>query len=170
MALKLRSSRRAFWALRWSSGCWNRACRVKGADRLMEVKIPHIHCLFFTASLVASEATMDSLRTSFLKTIAKAEGMRYCASSSVTACPKMRAHITSREIVPTGRIFYPLFLHAWQVPNIVIKGALAVPYGGVLALMDWLGISDVASPMRHFCAHAEESLQLLCGRLERQYG
>lgn len=30
----------------------------------MEVKIPHIHCLFFTASLFASEATMDSLSAS----------------------------------------------------------------------------------------------------------
>lgn len=42
--------------------------------------------------------------------------------------------------------------------------------GGVLALMDWLGVSNVASQMRHFCAHPEEALQLLCGRLIRQNG
>ena len=39
--------------------------------------------------------------------------------------------------------------------------ALAALNGGVLALMDWLQVPNVASQMRHFCAHAGEALQLL---------
>lgn len=38
---------------------------------------------------------------------------------------------------------------------------LAALNGGILALMDWLGVTNVASQMRHFCAHHEEVLQLL---------
>ena len=45
--------------------------------------------------------------------------------------------------------------------------ALAALNGGVLALMDWLQVSNVASQMRHLCAHPEEALQLLCGKLLR---
>jgi len=51
-----------------------------------------------------------------------------------------------------------------------VKGApqaLAALNGGILALMDWLGVSNVASQMRHFCAHPHEALQLLLGRLSR---
>ncbi len=43
--------------------------------------------------------------------------------------------------------------------------ALAALNGGVLALMDWLHVKNVASAMRHFCAHPREALQLLCGKL-----
>ena len=51
-----------------------------------------------------------------------------------------------------------------------VKGApqaLAALNGGILALMDWLGVSNVASQMRHFCAHPHEALPLLLGRLSR---
>jgi predicted transposase YbfD/YdcC len=51
-----------------------------------------------------------------------------------------------------------------------VKGApqtLAALNGGVLAFMDWLGVSNVASQMRHFCAYPQEVLQLLCGKLSR---
>lgn len=48
--------------------------------------------------------------------------------------------------------------------------ALAALNGGVLALMDWLHVPNVASQMRHFCAHPGEALQLLCGTLLREYG
>lgn len=51
-----------------------------------------------------------------------------------------------------------------------VKGAplaLAALNGGVLALMDWLRVTNVASQMRHFCAHPSEALQLLLGRLSR---
>ena len=43
--------------------------------------------------------------------------------------------------------------------------ALAALNGGVLALMDWLQVRNVASAMRHFCAHPLEALHLLCGEL-----
>jgi hypothetical protein len=45
--------------------------------------------------------------------------------------------------------------------------ALAALNGGVLAVMDWLQVSNVASQMRHFCAHPGNALQLLCGKLLR---
>ena len=45
--------------------------------------------------------------------------------------------------------------------------ALAALNGGVLALMDWLQVPNVASQMRHFCAHPEDALQLLCCKLLR---
>jgi predicted transposase YbfD/YdcC len=45
--------------------------------------------------------------------------------------------------------------------------ALAALNGGVLALMDWLQVSNVASQMRHFCARPGEALQLLYGKLLR---
>jgi hypothetical protein len=51
-----------------------------------------------------------------------------------------------------------------------IKGApqvLAALNGGVLALMDWLGVTNVTSQMRHFCAHPRHALQLLLGKLSR---
>jgi hypothetical protein len=40
----------------------------------------------------------------------------------------------------------------------------------VLALMDWLGVRNVASYMRHFDAHPLDALHLLLGRLSRQDG
>ncbi len=48
--------------------------------------------------------------------------------------------------------------------------ALAALNGGVLALMDWLQVRNVASAMRHFCARPLEALHLLCGELLRQNG
>ncbi len=45
--------------------------------------------------------------------------------------------------------------------------ALAALNGGILALMDWLGVSNVASQMRHFCAQPQEALHLLLGKLSR---
>lgn len=51
-----------------------------------------------------------------------------------------------------------------------VKGApqaLAALNGGILAFMDWLQVTNVASAMRHFCAHPHEALQLLLGALSR---
>ena len=45
--------------------------------------------------------------------------------------------------------------------------ALAALNGGVLALMDWLQVFNVASQMRHLCAHPEDALQLLFCKLLR---
>jgi predicted transposase YbfD/YdcC len=44
---------------------------------------------------------------------------------------------------------------------------LAALNGGVLALMDWLHVRNVASQMRRFCAKPHEALQLLCGAFVR---
>jgi hypothetical protein len=33
--------------------------------------------------------------------------------------------------------------------------------------MDWLGVTNVASQMRHFCAHPRHALHLLLGKLSR---
>jgi predicted transposase YbfD/YdcC len=54
-----------------------------------------------------------------------------------------------------------------------ISGApesLAALNGGILALMDWLGVTNVAKQMRHFCAQPQEALPLLIGKLSRQNG
>jgi predicted transposase YbfD/YdcC len=56
---------------------------------------------------------------------------------------------------------------ACQVRMAGVPQALAALNGGVLALMDWLLVSNVASQMRHFCAHPEQALHLLCGKLLR---
>jgi predicted transposase YbfD/YdcC len=44
---------------------------------------------------------------------------------------------------------------------------LAALNGGVLAIMDYLGVNNVAKQMRHFCAQPQEALQLLLGKLSR---
>ena len=44
---------------------------------------------------------------------------------------------------------------------------LAALNGAILAFMDWLNVKNVAKQMRHFCAHPQEVLQLLLGKLSR---
>jgi predicted transposase YbfD/YdcC len=54
-----------------------------------------------------------------------------------------------------------------------VKGApavLAAINGGILALMDFLGVKNVAKQMRHYCAQYHEALQLLLGDLSMQIG
>jgi predicted transposase YbfD/YdcC len=54
-----------------------------------------------------------------------------------------------------------------------VKGApevLAALNGGILALLDFLGVKNVAKQMRYFCAYPHEALQLLLGKLSRQNG
>jgi len=49
-----------------------------------------------------------------------------------------------------------------------ISGApavLAALNGGILALMDFLGVKNVAKQMRHFCEYPREALQVLLGKL-----
>jgi predicted transposase YbfD/YdcC len=51
-----------------------------------------------------------------------------------------------------------------------VKGApqvLAALNGGILAIMDFLGVKNVAKQLIHYCAHPREALQLLLGRLLR---
>jgi len=64
----------------------------------------------------------------------------------------------------------PLKEDACQVRLAGAPQALAALNGGVLALMDWLQVRNVASQMRHFCAHPREAVQLLCGELSRNNG
>jgi len=54
-----------------------------------------------------------------------------------------------------------------------VKGApeaLAALNGGILAIMDFLRVKNVAKQMRHYCAYPEEVLQLLFGNLSMQNG
>jgi predicted transposase YbfD/YdcC len=59
---------------------------------------------------------------------------------------------------------------ACQVRRKGAPQALAALNGGVLALMDWLRVTNVASQMRHFCAQPQEAIFLLIGKLERENG
>ena len=56
---------------------------------------------------------------------------------------------------------------ACQVRMTGAPQALAALNGGGLALMDWLQVPNVASQMRHLCAHPGHALQLLCHKLSR---
>lgn len=54
-----------------------------------------------------------------------------------------------------------------------VKGApevLAALNGGLLALMDFFGVTNVAEQMRYFCAYPHKALQLLLGKLSRKNG
>ena len=54
-----------------------------------------------------------------------------------------------------------------------VKGApqvLAALNGGILALMDFLGVKNVAKQMRYFCEYSRDALQMLLCKLSRQNG
>jgi predicted transposase YbfD/YdcC len=59
---------------------------------------------------------------------------------------------------------------ASQVRSQGAPEVLAALNGGLLALLDFQGVKNVAKHMRHFCAQPREALQLLLGKLSRQYG
>lgn len=59
---------------------------------------------------------------------------------------------------------------ASQVRSRGAPEVVAALNGGILAFMDWLGVSNVAKQMRHYCAQPREALQLLLGKLSRQNG
>jgi predicted transposase YbfD/YdcC len=59
---------------------------------------------------------------------------------------------------------------ASQVRSHGAPEVLAALNGGLLALLDFQGVKNVAKQMRHFCAQPREALQLLLGKLSRQYG
>jgi hypothetical protein len=48
--------------------------------------------------------------------------------------------------------------------------ALAALNGGILALMDWLGVSNVAKQMRHFCAQPEKLCNCCSASFPRETG
>ena len=47
---------------------------------------------------------------------------------------------------------------------------LAALNGGILALMDFLGVKNVSKQMRYFCEYPRDVLQLLLGKLSRRKG
>ena len=59
---------------------------------------------------------------------------------------------------------------ASQVRSAGAPEVLAALNGGLLALLDFLGVKNVAKQLRHFCAQPREALQLLLGKLSRQNG
>lgn len=59
---------------------------------------------------------------------------------------------------------------ASQVRSLGAPQVLAALNGGLLALLDFQGVKNVAKQMRHFCAQPREALQLLLGKLSRHYG
>src|SRR5437588_7442704 len=59
---------------------------------------------------------------------------------------------------------------ASQVRSVGAPEVLAALNGGLLALLDFQGVKNVAKHMRHLCAQPREALQLLLGKLSRHYG
>lgn len=59
---------------------------------------------------------------------------------------------------------------ASQVRSVGAPEVLAALNGGLLALLDFQGVKNVAKHMRHLCAQPREALQLLLGTLKRHYG
>jgi len=91
----------------------------------------------------------------------KANASRLLALQQEHWCIENRLHY--RRDVTLGE-------DACQVRLVGAPQALAALNGAVLALMDWLQVRNVASQMRHFCAHPHEALLLLCGELLRHNG
>lgn len=59
---------------------------------------------------------------------------------------------------------------ASQVRSHGAPEVVAALNGGLLALLDFMGVKNVAKQMRHFCAQPQEAIQLLLGELSRQNG
>jgi predicted transposase YbfD/YdcC len=59
---------------------------------------------------------------------------------------------------------------ASQIRSSRVPEVIAALNGGVLALMDFLGVKNVKKHMRHFCAHPRKASQLLLGKLSRENG
>lgn len=59
---------------------------------------------------------------------------------------------------------------ACQVRTNRVPEALAALNGGILAIMDFLGIKNMAKQLRYYAARPEETLKLLYGKLSRQNG
>lgn len=59
---------------------------------------------------------------------------------------------------------------ASQVRSHGAPEVVAALNGGILAIMDFMEVKNVAKQMRHFCAKPREALQWLLGTLSRQNG
>ncbi|HEY1353012.1 MAG TPA: ISAs1 family transposase [Ktedonobacteraceae bacterium] len=59
---------------------------------------------------------------------------------------------------------------ASQIRRSGVPQVFAALNGGILACMDWLGMSNISRQMIHFDAHPQKALQLLLGKLSRENG
>lgn len=59
---------------------------------------------------------------------------------------------------------------ASQIRRSGVPQVFAALNGGILACMDWLGVSNISRQMIHFDAHPQKALQLLLGKLSRENG
>ena len=95
----------------------------------------------------------------------------------LTNLPRKRAHASHLLVFQQAHWRIENRLHyrrdvtlgeaACQVRLAGAPEALAALNGGVLALLDWLGVPNAASALRHFCAQPQEALHLLYGKLLR---
>src|SRR5579884_4149968 len=111
------------------------------------------------------------------RTVKEGENMREESVYGLTNLPRRKANakqllqFNQQHWYVENRLHYrrdvTLGEDACQVRLAGAPQALAALNGGILALMDWLGVQNVAKQMRHFCAQPHEALQLLLGRLSR---
>jgi predicted transposase YbfD/YdcC len=59
---------------------------------------------------------------------------------------------------------------ASQIRSSGAPEVIAALNGGLLAIMDFIGVKNVKKQMRHYCAQPREALQLLLGKLSRENG
>jgi predicted transposase YbfD/YdcC len=116
-----------------------------------------------------------------LRKIVKEKGEEIIkVSYGITNVP--RAHADAKRILQVKRNHWRIEnrLHyrrdvtiredASQVRTSGAPEVLAALNGGLLAIMDYMGVKNVAKQMRHFCAKPREALQWLLGNLSRQNG
>ena len=111
------------------------------------------------------------------RTVQDGEQVREETVYGLTILPRKKAHASRLLALQQAHWRIENRLHrrrdvtlgedACQVRITGAPQALAALNGGVLALMDWLHVPNVASQMRHFCAHPLEALQLLYHQLLR---
>jgi len=111
------------------------------------------------------------------KTIKEKGEERRERSYGITSVPRKHAHaarildLKRKHWLIENRLHYrrdvTLGEDASQVRTHGAPEVVAALNGGILALMDFRGVKNVAKQMRHFCAQPREALQLLLGKLSR---
>src|SRR5712691_777988 len=111
------------------------------------------------------------------KTIKEKGEERREISYGITSVPRKNAPAARILVLKRKHWFIENRLHyrrdvtlgedASQVRTHGAPEGVAALNGGILALMDFIGVKNVAKQMRHFCAQPREALQLLLGKLSR---
>ena len=111
------------------------------------------------------------------KTIKEKGEERRERSYGITSVPRKHAHAARILDLKRKHWLIENRLHYWRdvtlgedASQVRTHGApevVAALNGGILALMDFIGVKNVAKQMRHFCAQPREALQLLLGKLSR---